>query len=227
MRTIHQLYYGEALRVILAGQKSFGTEVYKLLKAKGGVEVACVYAPPGDKLFAFAALDGAPVRPSGTLRSESMPHGCDLLVAAHSHDFVSRKVRDRLKLGAIGYHPSLLPRHRGRDAVRWAVRLRDPVAGGTVFWLGDTVDGGPVAAQDWCWVRPDDTPGELWRRELFPLGLRLLSQALDDILAGKLVKRDQDPALATWEPSLDGAPRLHRPELLQLGSLPEGYTVHK
>ena len=154
-----------------------------------------------------------------------MPADCDLLIAAHSHDFVSSAVRTRLRLGAIGYHPSLLPLHRGRDAVRWTVRMRDRIAGGTVFWLSDTVDGGPVAAQDWCFVRPDDDAHSLWRRELFPMGVRLLRRALSDILRGDLVMHDQDPSLATWEPSIAGAPRLFRPELPQLGTLPDGFRV--
>ena len=46
-----------------------------------------------------------------------------------------------------------------------------------------------------------------------------------DILRGDLVRRDQDPALATWEPSVTGAPRLYRPELPQLGTLPDGFRV--
>ena len=50
---------------------------------------------------------------------------------------------------------------------------------------------------------------------------------MDDIERGDLVMRDQDPLLATWEPSITGAPRLFRPELLQLGLLPDGYRVVK
>ena len=46
---------------------------------------------------------------AGTLRSETMPVDCDLLIVAHNHDFVSQTMRNRLRLGAIGYHPSLLP----------------------------------------------------------------------------------------------------------------------
>ena len=44
--------------------------------------------------------------------------------AAHSHDFIGRKTRALSRLGALGYHPSLLPLHRGRDAIRWAVHMR-------------------------------------------------------------------------------------------------------
>ena len=215
------------LRVILCGQRSFGAAVFDMLREKPAVEIAAVYAPAEDRLANRASVRNVPLRLAGTLRSETMPDGCDLLIAAHSHDFVSRAVRNRLRLGAIGYHPSLLPLHRGRDAVHWTIRMRDRIAGGTVYWLNDTVDGGPIAMQDWCLVRADDDAHTLWRRALFPMGVRLLSDALDDILRGDLVMRDQDPALATWEPSLTGAPRLFRPELRQIGMLPEGYRILK
>jgi len=38
---------------------------------------------------------------------------------------------------------------------------------------------------------------------------------------------DQDTELATWEPSLDGAPRLFRPELAQIGNSVGGYEILK
>jgi len=215
------------LRVILCGQRSFGAAVFDMLREVPGIELAAVYAPANDKLAGRAALRHIPLWQAGTLRSDSMPENCDLLVAAHSHDFVSNAVRNRLRLGAIGYHPSLLPLHRGRDAVQWTIRMRDRIAGGSVFWLNNTVDGGPIAAQDWCLVHPDDDQHTLWRRELFPMGLRLLHSVVSDILQGKLVMRDQDPELATWEPSFTGAPRLFRPELLQIGMLPAGFRIVK
>ena len=191
--------------------------VYQMLKQMKGIEVLAVYAPVGDKLYEYAEIFHNDVRASGTLRSFSMPQDADLIIATHSHDFISSKVRNRLRLGAIGYHPSLLPRHRGRDAVEWTLQMRYPVVCCTVFWLNDTVDGRPIARQNWCWVRPGDTPSELWRRELFPIGLRLIRIMLEDIMSGTIRMVNQDVELATWEPSFDGAPRLFRPELAQIG----------
>ena len=215
------------LHIILCAQRSFGAAVFRMLRERGDIEIALVFAPETDPLVTLAGMYHIPVMPAGTLRADRVPDDTDLIIAAHSHDFVSRAVRSRLRLGAIGYHPSLLPLHRGRDAVRWTIRMGDRVAGGTVFWLSDTVDGGPIARQGWCLVRPEDDAHTLWRRELFPMGLRLIAGTLDDITSGVLVMRDQDPALATWEPSFDGAPRLYRPELLQIGMLPEGYQIKK
>ena len=215
------------LRVILCGQRSFGAAVFDMLRTLSGIEIAAVYAPVGDRLADRAEIYRIPLFAAGTLRSATMPQDCDLLIAAHSHDFVSRAVRNRLRLGAVGYHPSLLPVHRGRDAVKWTIKQRDRIAGGTVFWLTDTVDGGPIAAQDWCWVKPDDDAHTLWRDRLFPLGVSLLRAVVQDVQRGHLVMRDQDASVASWEPSLDGAPRLFRPELPMLGVLPDGYKIIK
>ncbi|WP_428496421.1 hypothetical protein [Pseudomonas chlororaphis] len=56
--------------------------------------------------------------------------------------------------------------------------MRDPITGGSVYWLDDGTDTGPVLLQNWCHVRSDDTAQLLWRRETAPMGLRLFSQAL-------------------------------------------------
>ncbi len=205
------------MKIFLSGQKSFGAAALDLIMRMGH-EVTGVAAPcdKPDALAASAELNHIHLLPSPLLTADRLPEGTELIVAAHSHAFIGRKTRYRARLGAIGYHPSLLPLHRGRDAVRWTIKMRDRVAGGTVFWLGDRVDAGAIAAQDFCFVRPEDTASSLWRRELFPMGLQLLALTLHDIARNRIVRIPQDEALATWEPALD-APRLARPDLLQLG----------
>ena len=191
------------MRLMLVGQKWLGAEVLAMLLLRGH-ELASVAAPAGDRLHAAAVAAGVPVGDPGRILSASwVPPGVELIVAAHAHCFINRDARGRARLGAIGYHPSLLPRHRGRDAVRWTIHMRDQVAGGTVYWMNDRADGGPIAAQAWCHVRADDTAEGLWRRDLGPMGLSLLGQVLDDVAAGRLVKRPQDESLATWEPAFD------------------------
>jgi len=217
----------DKLKIILCGQKSFGAAVFDMLREQKNIELKAVFAPDDDKLAGRAAVYHVPLRLAGTLRADTMPKDCDLIVAAHSHDFISRAVRNRLRLGAIGYHPSLLPFHRGRDAVRWTIRMREQITGGTVFWLNDTVDGGPVAKQDWCMIAPDDNVHTLWRNKLFPMGIRLLRETINDIAAGRLIMKEQEHKMATWEPAFDGAPRLFRPEIPQIGFLPDGFEILK
>lgn len=217
------------MNVLLSGQKAFGAAVLELLLAHGH-NVAAVSCPPQtsdgrpDRLWALAARLGVPLIRSGTLSAATMPGGVDLIVCAHGHDFIGTATRCKARLGAIGYHPSLLPLHRGRDAVYWTLKMGDKVAGGSVYWLTDVVDGGPVAAQGWCFTRPGDTPAGLWRRELFPMGLRLFDSVLGDLEAGLIVSVPQDQALATWEPSV-GRPPVYRPDLIPIGPAPEGFRM--
>jgi methionyl-tRNA formyltransferase len=211
------------MRVYLCGQKAFGAAAFEAVRSAGH-EILGVSAPlwsasepdRPDRLRAVADAARVPCLPAGMLCAERLPRGTDLIVAAHSHDFIGRETRLRASIGAIGYHPSLLPRHRGRDAIRWTIRLRDPVAGGTVYWLSDNIDAGDIAAQEWCWVRPDDTAETLWRRELFPTGIRLIERVLGDLAAGVRVAVPQEPCVGTWEPSWSRPP-VRRPDLLLLG----------
>lgn len=210
------------MRVILAGQKTFGAETYAMLVEEGH-EIAAVWSPPDDdKLTRLCAGDNVWAWSVERTPERVADLGVDLFVCAHSHDFIGRKSREATKLGGIGYHPSLLPRHRGRDAVEWTIRMGDPVAGGSVYWLTDQVDGGPIAKQEHVFVRPGCTASELWRGQLFDLGIRLLRGTLRQLDTGLIIEDPQDETCATWEPGIGVAP-LYRPELPQLGGGVNGY----
>jgi methionyl-tRNA formyltransferase len=99
--------------------------------------------------------------------------------------------------------------------------MGDSIAGGSVYWLSDNVDGGPIAAQDWCHVHPTWDASFLWRKLLFPMGIRLLRRVLDDLERHVIVEIPQDEGYATWEPSWERPP-LFRPDLPQIGGVP-GY----
>ena len=185
------------MRIFLIGQKWLGTEVLELVRRCGHEVVGCC-APEADRLAKAAGdLVVAPTQ----LTPDALPDGLDLIVCAHAHIFVKAALRERARLGAIGYHPSLLPRHRGRDAVVWTIKMGDPIAGGSIYWLDDGADTGPIAAQEHCFVHPGDTADTLWRRALGPLGLQLFDQVLADLEQGRVVRQPQDEAAATWEPS--------------------------
>ena len=123
--------------------------------------------------------------------------------AAHSHARVSKEALARSRLGGIGYHPSLLPRHRGIAAVEWTIREGDPIAGGTVYHLADRMDAGAIAAQEWVFVKKGETARELWERALAPLGQKLLGEVIDYAKTHhSLPARPQDEQFATKAPSL-------------------------
>jgi len=208
--------------VFISGQKYFGEQVLRLCLNKG-FRVAGVCCPIGDKYIGkLAHTFDIPTLPGGTLKADTFPDGVDLAIAAHSFDYVGRLTRYRPRLGWIGYHPSLLPRHRGRSAIEWAIRMRDPVIGGSVYWLNAGIDRGDVAYQDWAFIDPalySMKPGEaaqkVWRESLQPMGVKLMSRALDDIAAGVIIRTPQDDRFSTWEPSTE-VRDIYRPDLLML-----------
>ena len=105
-----------------------------------------VVAPAADDRLALAAqAAGVPVaraRNPKIVPGEGDPEGTDLIVAAHTHARVSNEALARSRLGGVGYHPSLLPRHRGIAAVEWTIMEGDAIAGGSVYHLADGWDAG-------------------------------------------------------------------------------------
>jgi glycine cleavage system regulatory protein/methionyl-tRNA formyltransferase len=195
------------MRLVLVGSRYFGAAVLNALRQEPGATIAAVVAPAADDRLALAATAaGLPVHVLSNPKlvpGEAIAPDCDLIVAAHTHARVSNEALARSRLGGVGYHPSLLPRHRGIAAVEWTILEGDPIAGGSVYHLADGWDAGAVAAQDWCFVARDDTARTLWERELAPMGLRLLAQVVREARErGALPARLQDPRFATRAPML-------------------------
>lgn len=194
------------MRITLIGSRHFGVTTLNTLR-QHGVDIARVVVADGeDRLAAAARGLGIAVvvqaDPKLVVASEIAP-GTDLIITAHSYARVTREALAAAKLGGIGYHPSLLPRHRGRAAVEWTIKEGDAIAGGTVYHLADRMDAGAIAAQDWCFVRKGETARELWERALAPLGQRLLAEVIDFARnQGSLPAKPQDEQFATKAPSL-------------------------
>ena len=194
------------MRITLVGSRHFGVTTLNMLR-QHGVDVVRVVVADADDRLAAAAREGGiefvvQADPKLVAAREIAPR-TDLIVTAHSHARISREALAAATLGGIGYHPSLLPRHRGIAAVEWTIREGDPIAGGTVYHLADRMDAGAIAAQEWCFVKKGETARELWERELAPLGLKLLGEVVDYAKAHKrLPARPQDEQFATKAPAL-------------------------
>jgi len=194
------------LRITLAGSRWFGSAAFEALR-KEKIDIArVVIHNAADRLAGIAraadveviVLDDPRIIPASAIAD-----GTDIIVSAHSHARVSPEALAKARLGGIGYHPSLLPRHRGIAAVEWTIKEGDPIAGGTIYHLADRMDAGAIAAQDWCFVKKGETARELWERALAPLGLKLLADVIDYAKVHKaLPNKPQDEQFATSAPAL-------------------------
>ncbi len=195
------------LKCALVGSRFFGASVFEALRKEEGIEFTSIVAPAPDDRLALAAqaaglavhvLDNPKLVPG-----DAVAEGTDLIIAAHTHARVSDAALAHSRLGGIGYHPSLLPRHRGIAAVEWTILEGDPIAGGSIYHLADGWDAGAIAAQDWCFVAKGETARELWERALAPMGLALLTKVVHCArLQGYVPAHPQDPRFATRAPMI-------------------------
>jgi methionyl-tRNA formyltransferase len=194
------------MRITLVGSRHFGVTTFDMLRKHGVAIIRVVVADAEDRLAAAARAAGIEVTVQANptrVAANEIAEGTDLIVTAHSHARVSSGALKAARLGGIGYHPSLLPRHRGIAAVEWTIREGDPIAGGTVYHLADRMDAGAIAAQEWCFVRKGETARELWERALAPLGLKLLAEVIEYAKThNKLPAKPQDEQFATQAPAL-------------------------
>lgn len=122
--------------------------------------------------------------------------------------FWSRKLParwlERGRLGAIGVHPSLLPRHRGPNPFFWAIDAGDADTGVSVHRLTERYDEGDVLATERLAVGERDAwqlARALDRPSLASLRTVVAAFARGELPAGA----PQDEALATWAPEPEGA----------------------
>lgn len=169
------------MRIALIGQKWIGAQV---LEAIGGAAAVQIVAAPDkeDRLAAAAEKAGIETFIYGGrgLDDLVLPEPVDILITAGSFAFVPASLRASAGW-CVGYHPSLLPLYKGKRAIEDAIQARESVTGGSVYHLTGDIDAGDIVFQDWCFIRQNDTPAEIWRRCLAPLGVELLARTVDHL----------------------------------------------
>jgi methionyl-tRNA formyltransferase len=198
------------MRIIIMGQAAFGAKVLETL-ADRGEQVIAAWVPQGKAVAKTDPLQiAAEQREITAYRPESYKSPetleafralhADLLIMAFVTDIIPRALIEATSQGAICYHPSLLPRHRGGSAINWAVIMGDTETGLTIFWADAGIDTGPILLQKRVPIGPEDTTGSLYFNRLFPLGIEAIAESVDLIKAGRAPRLVQDETRATYEP---------------------------
>ena len=97
----------------------------------------------------------------------------------------------------IGYHPAPLPRLRGRGVIPWTILMEEPITAGTLFLIDEGTDSGPILAQRFFHVAPDETAMGLYNLHMEALG-EMMPPLLAEMAAGTATPREQDTRHATW-----------------------------
>lgn len=99
--------------------------------------------------------------------------------------------------GVIGYHPTLLPRNRGRHPIIWALALGLSETGSTFFRMDGGTDSGPIVAQERVRIDFSDNAETLYRR-LTAIARKQLRKLVDELATNSVVLTPQDCSLATY-----------------------------
>jgi methionyl-tRNA formyltransferase len=198
------------LRIAVMGQAAFGARVLETLSDRGE-EIIAAWLPQGktggkiDPLKTAADSHGIPAHQPKNYKAPETLEAFraaqpDLLIMAFVTDIIPLSFVKVPTQGAICYHPSLLPRHRGGSAINWALIMGDRETGLSIFWTDAGIDTGPVLLQKRIPIGPEDTAGSLYFNRLFPLGVEAIAESVDLIRAGRAPRLVQDESLATYEP---------------------------
>jgi methionyl-tRNA formyltransferase len=102
--------------------------------------------------------------------------------------------------GVFGMHPTLLPRHRGRAPIPWAILTGLARTGVTLFEIVDaTADSGALVGQVEVEVAPDETATTLFAR-LADAHVELTRRFVPQLVARSAPRTPQDPRRASSWP---------------------------
>lgn len=120
----------------------------------------------------------------------------DLLFVVGLSQLVKPELLSVPKLACVGFHPTLLPRGRGRAPVAWLVLDAAPGAA-NFFVMDEGTDSGPILVQEPFDVSSDDDAASVTTKLEAAIG-RALDRWLPKLLAGEWNPQPQDEALATY-----------------------------
>jgi methionyl-tRNA formyltransferase len=202
----------KALRLVFFGSPAFALPSLVALR-EAGHDVALVVTQPdrpagrGLRLAAppvaqYAREQGLPLWQTSTLKgaeAEQRLHavGADGMALAAFAALVPRNILAIASLGILNVHPSLLPRWRGATPIQAAILAGDPETGVSIMRLELAMDAGPIVCQEHIPIGPEDDYLTLEPR-LATLGGRLLVEALEGLVSGRLTPRPQDEVYATY-----------------------------
>ncbi len=158
-----------------------------------------VTAPPVKQVAAAAgipviqpeALDGDAVQTLQSLHA-------DLFVVAAYAKIIPRGVLAIPRLGAVGVHPSLLPKYRGASPIQSAILNGEQETGVTIYMMDQKMDHGPILMAERTALDSLRTDYRSLEETLAGIGAKLLLRVVPQLADGAVTTHVQDEAAATY-----------------------------
>ncbi|MBI5732418.1 methionyl-tRNA formyltransferase [Candidatus Jorgensenbacteria bacterium] len=121
----------------------------------------------------------------------------DFAVVAAYAKIIPKAILEMPRLGTIGVHPSLLPKHRGASPIQTAILNGDAETGVALYVMDEKVDHGPVLVNKKLEIENSDTYESL-HDKLAVLSAELLIETLPGFINGEIKPQPQNETDATF-----------------------------
>ena len=191
------------MRIVLVGAVEATRVAIEALAEYGRLPVALLTLPPsalgrhsdGVDLAPVAARHGIELIYSTSVNSRETLEALaiikpDIVLAIGWSQICRAPFRSAAKLGCVGFHPSALPKMRGRAVIPWTILTGVPTTGSTFFWLSEGVNAGDIILQRRFPVAEDETARSLYTKHLQAMR-DMLPEIISMFAKGKPVRQPQ------------------------------------
>lgn len=121
----------------------------------------------------------------------------DYIFVVGLSQLIDKEIINSAKIGAIGFHPTPLPKFRGRAATVWQILLGVKNTKCSLFFIDEGIDSGDIIDQEGYIIEDTDYASDVGIkcREAFQ---KLIKRALPKILEGSLQPVKQNENEATY-----------------------------
>lgn len=171
------------MKLFLCGQGPAAESILRAhLTPSNGVESVAVFTHPGAPIFGMAQAWQLPRSLQSVNDVGGWPFEPDVIVSVYYRTIIEQHVIDRCPK-IFNAHTSLLPRHRGRSPIPWAIVEGDRHTGVSYHYIDKGIDTGRVILQAVCQIESGETQASLFDK-INNLVIAYFPAALALVLAG-------------------------------------------
>ena len=138
----------------------------------------------------------------------------DYIFAVGLSQLIRRDILNAAKSGVVGFHPTPLPKMRGRAANVWQMLLDTHETACSMFFIDNGVDSGDILGQEKYVIEDTDYAEDVYRKienALYNLSKRVLKQIIDGTIkpvkqneaeATYLLRRGSEDGLIDWNKAI-------------------------
>lgn len=197
------------MKIVFLGNHTVGVKVLEVISKTQ--EISGVVAHPQDPedgVKYLSVYDFAVQKGFNVIRSNSKDNVLEDFVAQAQPDLlwvtdyryiIPSFLFEKVPLGAVNLHPSLLPKYRGRAPINWAILNGETELGLTAHFIDEGMDSGDIIEQRRFELLEEQNVADALEI-LYPIYQEVTSTVLGHFESGQIPRKPQNHALATSFP---------------------------